>query len=607
MRSWYITVGLLPIGETVAQLTQQWNTTSTATAPFTSSTSALPSASSSPITGDDILQFVNPLIGTVNGGHVFPGASLPFGMAKAVADVNGEDQGGYASDDSNVTGFSHMHDSGTGGSPSLGNFPIFPQAGCDNDQIDGCKFAIADRATPRINGTISATPGYFDITLASQIRAEMTVSNHTALYRFTFPSTPVATNSTLSPLILADLTDLPQSRINASISVNDTSGQITGTGTFGPSFGIGTYDLHFCADFSGAEIRDTGIFFNNRAGTEPKNVSVVADAVNTVLPAGAWVRFNAPTSDNQILVRVGVSFISRDQACSNAQKEIPNFDFEETHQAARQAWADQLSTIEVAPEGVSTELQTTFWSALYRASLSPQDYTGENPLWQSDEPYYDSYYCIWDSFRSIHPLITLADPVSQTLMIRSLIDIYRHEGKLPDCRMSLCKGYTQGGSNADIVLADFYVKNVSTGVDWETAYEAVISDAEEEPINWAIEGRGGLTSWKSLGYIPADDFDPYGVGPFTRSISRTVEYAYDDFCISEMAKGLNHSGDVQKYVQRSLNWVNLYNPSQTSFINATDTGFTGYLQPKFLNGTWGVQDPVCIILVANAIIAVSLT
>lgn len=93
---------------------------------------------------------------------------------------------------------------------------------------------------------------------------------------------------------------------------------------------------------------------------------------------------------------------------------------------------------------------------------------------------YDSFYCIWDSYRSIHPLITLLDPLSQTLMIRSLIDIYRFEGYLPDCRMDLCKGFTQGGSNADVVLADTFVKGFMNGIDWETGYEAVVKDAEGE-------------------------------------------------------------------------------------------------------------------------------
>lgn len=118
------------------------------------------------------------------------------------------------------------------------------------------------------------------------------------------------------------------------------------------------------------------------------------------------------------------------QACHNAETEIPDFGFDKVRKVAEDVWRQKLSVIQVDATGVSDELQTVFWSGTYRAMISPQDYTGENPLWESNEPYYDSYYCIWDSFRSIHPLITLLDPESQTLMIRSLIDTYRHEGML---------------------------------------------------------------------------------------------------------------------------------------------------------------------------------
>ncbi|KAF7187126.1 putative secreted glycosidase [Pseudocercospora fuligena] len=560
---------------------------------------------------NSILSLVDPIIGTTNGGHVFAGATLPFAMAKAVADVNVENQGGFSSYPTtetqclscvappytgNITGFSHMHDSGTGGSPSLGNFPIFPQAGCPNDDLNQCVFPITDRAVPRINGSVEAHPGYFAITMQTQIKTEMTTTNHTALYRFTFPEQPTEQNATLSPLILADLTDLPQSRSNGSISVDGESGRISGSGVFNPSFGIGSYELFFCADFSGADLRDTGVFMNNRAGSEPKNLSVYTDGVNEVLPAGAWTRFEAPKSNNQILARVGVSFISTEQACSSAEKEIPDFDFDGVHSAAQQAWDDALNVIEVTPGGVNSSLQTTFWSGVYRAGISPQDYTGENPLWESAEPYYDSYYCIWDSYRSIHSLITLLDPLHQIKMIRSLIDIYRHEGWLPDCRMSLCKGFTQGGSNADVVLADTYVKMkqlaADHGVDWTLGYEAVQKDAEAEPPIWSVEGRGGLHSWKNLNYVPTDDFDPYGVGPFSRSISRTVEYAYDDFCIAEMAHGEGNMADYEKYIDTSSYWKNMWKADQNSSINGTDTGFTGFLMPKFLNGTWGDQDPI---------------
>lgn len=169
-------------------------------------------------------------------------------------------------------------------------------------------------------------------------------------------------------------------------------------------------------------------------------------------------------------------------------------------------------------------------------------------------------------------------------MIRSLVDIYRHEGYLPDCRMSLCKGYTQGGSNADVLIAEAYLKNI-TDIDWPTAYEAVVKDAEVEPANWVVEGRGGLTSWKNLGYIPTDDFDPYGQGLLTRSISRTVEYAYNDFCIASLAKALGKHNDYDKYIKRATNWNNMFDATTTSL------GYTGFLQVKYANKTWGYQDP----------------
>ncbi|KAG6094568.1 hypothetical protein E4U31_005984 [Claviceps sp. LM219 group G6] len=573
----------------------------------------------------NVLDFIDPLIGTSNGGHVFPGASLPYGMAKAVADGDKEIQGGFASNDGDITGFSHMHDSGTGGGASLGNFPLYPQSGCEGDILNNCYFSKVTRASRKVNETVEARPGYFALSLNTSIHAEMTVTDHVALYRFTFPTDGTPTkrsgNETqpkmpYSPLILVDLTDLSNSRSNGSVQVDSETGRIVGFGTFSPSFGIGTYNSFFCADFHGAEVRDTGVFMNSRAASEPKTLRLPSDG--NVVPGGAWVQFRPPKS-NHIKARVGLSFISMDKACRNAEQEIPDFDFDKVRAAAEKVWQEKLKPVQVNNVGVSKALQRTFWSGLYRALLSPQDYTSrilptrhnrkvihaltstdENPLWDSEEPYFDSYYCIWDSFRSTHPLITLVDPDAQALMVRSLIDIFRHEGKLPDCRMSLCKGFTQGGSNADNLLADSYVKGLQSNIDWETAYTAVISDAEDEPSIWTIGGRGGLHSWKTKGYIPTDDFDPFGVGLFTRSISRTIEYSYNDFCIAEMAKMMNKTSDAEKYLERSRNWKNMFNPTSRSRLNTTgspnvgdlvDSGFQGFLQPRYLNGTFGYQDP----------------
>ncbi|KAF1988958.1 glycoside hydrolase family 92 protein [Aulographum hederae CBS 113979] len=548
--------------------------------------------------GFDPLSFVNPLIGSNNGGNVFAGASIPYGMAKAVADVSGQNTGGFSTDGSNITGFSHTHDSGTGGNPSLGNFPLFPQY-CPGDDINNCKYPKLERAVNARNDSIVARPGYFALELENGIRAEMTTSEHTALYHFTFPPSP-ENGTALHPQIVLDLTDIGDTRQNASIGI-DPSGRMKGNGTFLPSFGAGSFMLHFCADFAGGELFDSGLFVNERAGNEPKEIFVTRGFNLFYLQAGGFVRFVRP-ANGTISARVGVSFISADQACSNAEREIPGpvYDFNGTRREAEDAWRRKLSPIAAEAGGVDESMQRSFWSGIYRNMLSPQDYTGENPLWQSDEPYFDSFYCIWDSFRAQHPLLTIIDPATQSRMVRSLLDTYKHEGWLPDCRMSLSKGWTQGGSNTDVVLVDAYVKNL-TGINWDMAYAAILNDAENEPQEWSYEGRGGLVSWKTLNYIPYLDYDYLGFGTNSRSISRTLEYAYNDFCLSTLARGLDKDdATVAKYLARSSNWQNLWKFDQRSDINGTDTGFLGFLQPKFLNGTWGYQDPIACGALTNS-------
>lgn len=218
----------------------------------------------------------------------------------------------------------------------------------------------------------------------------MTTTNRSALYRFTFNQ---SSGNPLSPVILVDLMDLPQSRTNGIAVVDPSTGRLSGNGTFNPSFGIGSYDLHFCIDFRGADLRDTGVWTKNRANFSQTHVGLRADGNNSpaTLSAGTFARFQSPPN-NIILARVGVSFMSVDQACSNAAREQPDFDFDGTVAAAEDSWRKKLNVISVDADGVSKDLQTVFWSGAYRAMISPQDYTDENPLWRSDEPYYDSYY-----------------------------------------------------------------------------------------------------------------------------------------------------------------------------------------------------------------------
>jgi len=431
------------------------------------------------------------------------------------------------------------------------------------------------------------------VTLENGIKSEMTVSEHAALFKFDFSGS--GGNGTSDPLVLLDLTDLWASRQNASISVEahegNEGGRIKGNGTFLPSFGAGSYVAYFCLDLAGGSVKDSGVWVNNRAGTEPKNLYVTRGFNLFYLEAGGFIRFKGPLSGS-ITARMGISFISTDQACANAEQEIPNpaSDFDSLVEKAQNAWRKKLAPVSIQSTGVDENMLISFWSAVYRTMISPQDYTGENPHWTSSVPYFDSFYCIWDMWRVQLPFLTVIDPIQQSRIVRSLLDIYQHRGWLPDCSMSTCKGWTQGGSDADNVLVDAYVKNL-TGIDWSLAYEAIVNDAENEPLEWSVQGRGGLASWKRLNYIPYLDFDPNGFGTNSRSISRTLEYAYNDFNLATLAKGLGKD-TYSKYLARSGNWQNLFKADQTSSINGTDTGFKGFFQPKYLNGTWGYQDPI---------------
>ncbi|KAF9890259.1 hypothetical protein FE257_006172 [Aspergillus nanangensis] len=542
----------------------------------------------------DVLQYVDPLIGSANGGNVFAGSSMPYGMAKAVADTDSQsNQGGFTYDGSNITGFSSMHDSGTGGQPSLGNFPLFPYASCRGDDVNGCTYPKKERKTTYAHNSVKAQPGYFGLTMTSGIKVDMTSAHHTSLFRFQFPAAGAGVGNQSAPLILLDLTDLADTRQdNATISVDPESGRMTGHARFLPSFGSGSYVAYFCADFRGAgEIRDTGVFVNSRASAGVNDLTISRSINGYPLPGGAFIRFHS-SPDNTIQARMGLSFISSERACRNAEAEIPKFDFNATHSAAVDAWRKKLAPIRVSRKGVDRSFLVNFYSGIYRTMINPQDYTGENPLWTSTEPYFDSFYCLWDSFRSQLPFLTILDPESLTRMIRSLIDTQRHLGWLPDCRMSLCKGYTQDGSNADIVLADAFAKGISDNIDWEAGYRAVQRDAEDEPYDWSVEGRGGLDSWKRLHYIPVEDFDYKGFGTMTRSVSRTLEYSYNDFTIAQMARSLNKTDDAEKYESTSRSWQNLFREDQVSYVNGSDSGFKGFVQPRYLNKTWGYQDPV---------------
>lgn len=495
-----------------------------------------------------LTDYVDPRIGTKGGGHTFPGVSLPFAMVKLGPDCNRTNStSGYAVD-GNIWGFSHTHLSGAGGGPQYGNVLFGVGTG---------KVNITDYSSPRKNEQVKV--GYYSAELSRfNVKAELTASERTGFHQYTFPKSD-------SAYILVDLgsilgkdygyTDERQEVAESGIKII-TNKRLEGYTTVTGGWNRGRYTVYFSAEFDTQCIS----FKTWKDG----KVSALSNNTEKGVETGAFFYFK--TKDNQsIKLKVGMSFISTDKARQNLQNEISGWNFGGIRQNAVNKWDKYLSSVEIKSDDEKQKI--TFYTAMYHALLLPTNRTGENPVWSS-EPYYDDYCAIWDTFRTTNPLLTLLYPNIETAIIKSLINIYEHEGYMPDARMGNYNGRTQGGSNSDI--ADAYVKGLK-GIDYKKAYQSMIKNAEvpytKDPQK---QGRGGIGDYNKLGYISTD---------FERSGSRTVEYAANDYAISVMAKSLGMQEDYLKYRLRASNWVNLWRPMH-------HTNFKGFIMPRYADGRW---------------------
>ena len=504
----------------------------------------------------DLTKDVYPFLGVDWGGNTFVGAALPFGVTKVGPDMENFDgvpsKFGYISG-GRILGFSHLHLSGAAG--KYGNILVAPVTGpLDPSNIGSPRTAEANH------------PGYYAATLTRYAtRAELTSSRRVALHRYTFPAS-----------------DQAYLTLNLDHCLNK------GTGWEAQKFLGG--ELHILSDHEAEGVgRYTGGW--NRGGEYRVYFSVVLDTpsltqqiwtgktldtdrnatVDSDQPFG--LAFNFHTKAGQVVqAKVAISFIGSSQARESMQQEIPRWNFDTVRQASAAAWNLALSPMQL--RGVTPEQRREFYTALYHVMLMPSDRTGENPVWQSNEPYYDDFQAIWDTFRSSGPLLTLIAPDRQRDMLRALIDIYRHTGYMPDARVGNDNGRTQGGSNANILIADAYVKGM-TGIDYETAFAAMLKDAEAPPEDTQKEGRGGLHDYNTRGYVTLAD---------QRSGSRTVEYSYDDFGIAEVACGLHRDKEAKLFATRSSNWQNLWDK------DLANDGFTGFLRPRNPDGTWAAPN-----------------
>ncbi|KAI1334814.1 glycoside hydrolase family 92 protein [Xylariaceae sp. FL0016] len=529
---------------------------------------------------EGLTQYVLPDMGATDGGNTFPGVSLPFGMVKLGPDLyTGSDSySGYQSD-GDFIGFSMLHESGTGGAPKYGVVAQMPALG-------DIKNPLSDQSINRSTDDAFRL-GYYKANLFNGITVELGATDRAGLYKYEFPEDEGASN------IIVDVSHvlpsyrgqgLGQNYLGGNISVTTTDDGVkyTGAGSYDNGWNRASeWTVFFCGYFDQNASKKTFLGSNSTS----EDLVDYSDATSQSSDArlGAVFTFNA----TQVISRVGVSFISTEQACSNVDSEIPSGTTLDTlEDDVKTAWSDQvLSKVTTTDTSNTTKLELLY-SSLYHLLLIPTNKTGENPLWTSSEPYYDDIFTFWDLHRCTTSLFHVLQPAAYEEFIRSLIDIWRFEGFLPDARSSFFNGATQGGSNADNVLADAYVKGVRGEVDWEAGFSAMLTDAETVPVNnndsrdtssSTKEGRGALPDWIDLGYITTK----YG-----RSVSRSIEYAANDFGLYQVALGLGNDSAAEKYLNRSRQWRNQWN------ANLTALNFTGFLGPRDEDGEWLDQDPL---------------
>lgn len=500
--------------------------------------------------------YVDPMIGSEGDGRVFIGPSCPYGMVKPSPDCTVSPNSGWLPLPKEVTGFSQVHVSGTGGGPKYGNIQIMPFSGT-LDKLDQTSYRAEE----------NVKLGYYETVFKeNQIKTEITTAEKVSFYRITYPEN-TSKNLKIDPGFFLGENPEPNAReaqqfVGSQIEiVSDT--EVRGYSRIRGGWNNGrTYTVYFWAVFDQPIAKyvtwKDGKFYTNQSAQFDSGKKTAA-----LLSFGK-------EGKQELNVKIGISFLSELKAKNNIEVEIPHWNFNTVLSSLENKWEQLLSRIKLSSD-TSDEYKKMFYTGLYHTMIMPVNRTGENPLWTNDEPYYDDFYCIWDTFRSSSPLITLIDPNRQVEIVNALLNIYKREGYLPEGRSGNDNGRTQGGSNAEVVLADAFVKNLK-GIDYELALKAMLKDAEVPPGgNEEKEGRGGLLDYLRLGYVP------FGTD---RAGNRTMDYAYNDYNIATVAKGLNHTAIYDRYIKQSEYWKNLWRDDYEN------NGTKGFIMPKDASGNW---------------------
>jgi predicted alpha-1,2-mannosidase len=509
------------------------------------------------------VDYVNPFVGTDYHGHTFPGASLPAGLVQLGpdTDIRGWDWcSGYHYSDSSMMGFSHLHRSGMGAG-DWGDILIMPTTG-DLKVIPGTKSNPREGYRSRFSHKgEKASPGYYSVNLNDyNIKAELTVTKRAGFHKYTFPK------SELSHILIDLKHGIGDSCTGSMVKI------IGNTGIEGSRSSTGfvkKQNVYFCAQFSKP--------FSSFGTWKEKNINI-GSREETGSRIGAFVNYNT-SKDETIEVKVGISYTSIEQARLNLNTEIPGWQFNLVREDAELIWNKELSKInaEFDPkinETYREQKLITFYTALYHSLLFPAifsdtdgKYMGLDDQVHSAKDFtYHSDFSLWDTFRAEMPLLTLIQPERNRDVIRTMIAQYEQGGWMPTPQQ-FGNSYTNDmiGDHPVAAILDAYMKGIRD-FDLEKAYEAVRKNAMETPVGQRSRGRVGLNDYLKFGYLPYDKV--------RESVSRTLEYAYNDWCVAQLAKFLNKTDDYEMFMKRALNYRNIIDTS------------TGFARPKDSMGKW---------------------
>ncbi|WP_286068514.1 GH92 family glycosyl hydrolase [Stenotrophomonas sp. 57] len=505
---------------------------------------------------------VDPFIGTGGEGHTYPGATVPFGMVQLSPDTRIQPRekaygwaAGYRYDDSSIVGFSHTHFSGTGHS-DLGDILVMPftgEPGLERGDPEKPRSGYASRFR---HDDEKAEPGYYAVTLDDyKVRAELTTSARVGVHRYTFPK---GADAKMLLDMRTSMYDYPGKILWSRVRVRD-DGTVTGfRETRGWAAGRQLYfAMRFSRPLASHALHSTeqDIVYKGFAPPGEKDPKQRAQIEGRQLVG----TFDFGKLDAPLIVKVAISPASEAGAIANLDAEVADFDFDHVRAQAKQEWTKALSALDIdAPE----HARRSAYTALYHTLLGPTlfmdadgQYRGADNAVHKAEGYTNySTFSLWDTYRALHPLLTLVQPEKRNSdFINSMLAHHHHSpyGMLPVWSFHGLEDWCMIGYHAVPVIADAYVKGIR-GFDADKALKAMVETANYGPYD-------GIAQYRELGYVPIDEEG--------EAASKTLEYAFDDWTIARMAQAMGKTDVATTFDKRAGNWRNAFD-KDTGFMRA---------------------------------------